>query len=84
MCIDYQALNNGNIKDKFSIPIIDELLDKLFGAKLFSKLDLRSIYHQIRVKDEDIFKSAFRTHEAIMSSWIYILGLLMHKRLFKD
>nr|GEY13052.1 hypothetical protein [Tanacetum cinerariifolium] len=60
MCIDYQELNKLTVKNRFPLPRIDDLFDQLQGSSVYSKIDLRSGYHQLRVRDEDIPKTAFR------------------------
>ncbi|GJS71186.1 putative reverse transcriptase domain-containing protein [Tanacetum coccineum] len=61
MCIDYRELNKLTVKNRYPLPRIDDLFDQLQGSSVYSKIDLRSGYHQLRVRDEDIPKTAFKT-----------------------
>ena len=61
LCVDYRPLNKKTIKNKYPLPNINELFEQLKGAKVFSKLDIRMGYHQIRIREQDIPKTSFKT-----------------------
>jgi Reverse transcriptase (RNA-dependent DNA polymerase) len=74
-CQDYWYLNEGTVKNAYPLPLIRDLMDKLQGAQWFTKMDIRWGYHNIRIKDRDQWKAAFKTNRGLFEPMVMFFGL---------
>ena len=82
MVINYRQLNSITIKDRYPLPRTDELFDRLYGAKIFSKFDLKTRYHQIQIKPKDIYKTIFQTQYGLYEFMVLPFGLMSAPTIF--
>jgi hypothetical protein len=84
MCVDYRSLNDVTVKNKYLLPHIEDLFDQMRGARVFSKIDLRSGYHQMRIRPSDIPKTAFSTRYGLYEFTVMSFGLTKTPAYFMD